>query len=85
MDATGNNSVDCKDVLSLKTEILNTLSMLPINNRNILEDSKVLAMVKRWADGMWFTTGAVPNSTCVKYQKRQIPVSCSQIIVLIEL
>jgi len=36
--------------IQLRIEILKTLAVLPIANKNILEDSKVLSMVRRWSE-----------------------------------
>ncbi|XP_064598536.1 LOW QUALITY PROTEIN: uncharacterized protein LOC135464899 [Liolophura sinensis] len=36
----------------LKLQILNTLSLLPISNKTILKESKILAVVERWANEM---------------------------------
>ena len=43
--------VDLAGATQLKVEILSTLSILPIANKNVLEDSKVLPMVVRWSEG----------------------------------
>ncbi|CAK8674987.1 unnamed protein product [Clavelina lepadiformis] len=37
-------------LILLKNDILSTLAIFPITNKNILDDSKVLSMVKRWAE-----------------------------------
>lgn len=37
------------DTIPLKSEILKTLQALPISNKNMLVDSKIIAVVERWA------------------------------------
>uniref|UniRef100_A0A6F9DWB6 [histone H3]-lysine(36) N-trimethyltransferase n=1 Tax=Phallusia mammillata TaxID=59560 RepID=A0A6F9DWB6_9ASCI len=49
LSATSTSDID-STTSNLRIEILNTLSVLPITNKNILEDSKVLPMVKRWSE-----------------------------------
>lgn len=41
--------IEDEEASSMKLDILNTLSILPITNRNIIEDSKVLSVVHRWS------------------------------------
>ena len=41
---------DCPDKdFNLQREILETLQALPISNKTILKDSKILAMVEKWS------------------------------------
>ncbi|XP_046385878.1 uncharacterized protein LOC124155803 isoform X2 [Ischnura elegans] len=42
------NAMDWEDTLSLRFEILETLAQLPISNKTMLQDSKVLSVVQRW-------------------------------------
>ena len=51
VDSVAFTDDNSNDVFRLKVEILNTLAVLPINNKNMLEDSKVMSMVKRWSVG----------------------------------
>ncbi|PNF22139.1 hypothetical protein B7P43_G06798 [Cryptotermes secundus] len=46
MDVGSNKS---NDGLALRIEILQTLSKLPIPNKTVLQDSKVIAVVEKWA------------------------------------
>nr|XP_039266370.1 histone-lysine N-methyltransferase SETD2-like isoform X1 [Styela clava] len=43
------SGVEDNDAYNLKMEIINTLCILPITNKNVIEDSKVLSVVQRWA------------------------------------
>ncbi|KAG8223183.1 hypothetical protein J437_LFUL000349, partial [Ladona fulva] len=42
------SAMDLDDTLSLRMEILETLAQLPIPNKTMLQDSKVLGVVQRW-------------------------------------
>ncbi|CAE1308229.1 SETD2 [Acanthosepion pharaonis] len=44
-----------KGALYLKSQILGTLKMLPITNKTILQESKILPMVVRWANELKMT------------------------------
>uniref|UniRef100_H3AEJ3 [histone H3]-lysine(36) N-trimethyltransferase n=1 Tax=Latimeria chalumnae TaxID=7897 RepID=H3AEJ3_LATCH len=52
-DGRGNSS----NIIKLQTEIMRTLELLPIPNKNMLEESKVLPIIQRWAQ----TKMAVPQ------------------------
>ena len=68
VDITG---VENDDVDLLKMEIIDTLCGLPITNKNVIEDSKVLSVVQRWAKPEQEEKSTADESTEIANQPKQ--------------
>lgn len=75
-----NNTSDHMLNLSFRLEVLQTLDVLPIINKTMLQDSKVLLTVQRWADMSdykKFTQTSQPATTSIKPVEDEVSPSDS--------
>lgn len=58
MDVAGSST---EEVQQFRLEILKTLSTLPIPNRSMLIDSKVLSVIEKWSKQLYHSSGESPE------------------------